>query len=510
MKKTLLLNIILLIITSSAFCQEYEVKNGPVIDLSKRYILNGYLGRNDSSIYFNYLKVNYGVRTQSNVYDLMLNCFDIKTMKQKFSNEILIPKNELTEDKRFYVLNYIFLKDKCYLFAYYYKTAVVFNVDPENGNLSNEYYEVDKIENSDKSTNFSFNYAISDDSTKVLFYHQLDGYRKSKEKFSASLYDSNLKFLWKKEFVSDEADQDLELLNFQVDKDGNFYQLMKVINIKTTDKEDPDWKYQIQGYWPALGVSKAIDVDLGDSYVVNMKIGITKSGKLVCIGLYNDKYQKTKNKKNKIENSLGLFFAEITKENQKLSSIKKHEFSSNKSLNDELNNSKQVEYLSIDNKLQFFDDGTIYVFSEQEIKDISGSTTIVRLGDIVVFSLKENGELSWTTKINKLQSTYSGVGGYFEFFKDKNIYLVYNDHKSNLGLKIEDDRKLLNTMGSAVTMVSEIDAEGKFRTKQLLTDLSVKMRFVPWYSKQINSGHVLLYRKAEAGADFQFVTVTVK
>jgi hypothetical protein len=513
MKKILLLKLIFVTISSLSFCQEYDVKIGPINDFEKNYYLEGNAGKNDITSYFMYRRINYGSR---NVYDYFLNGYDIKSMALKFSNEIVIPNSEMTKNKEFYTMKYLFLKNKYYLFGFEFnrkedtKTAVLFNVDPANGKLSDNYLEVDRLENISLRENASFDYSISDDSSKIIFFHQLDINQKAKEKYSVSLYDSDLRFLWKKDFVSEETDQDLELLNFQVDKDGNFYQLTKVKNVKNDNKYKPDWKYQIQAYWPSTNISKVIDIDLGGSYVNNMKMGVSKTGSLVCVGLYGDVDPNSKSMKNRFDKSNGLFFLTINNQDQKIAEIKKHEFSKNPTFSDVLINASQLEFLVIDDNIKFFDDGSMYVFGEQCIKSVGSSIQVSKFGYLALFSLKSNGDPSWTTKINKLQSTGTGIGSYFEFFKDKNVYFVYNDDIRNLGLKDEANRKILNAVGNSLTMISSINSEGKVNTKSLFPTQDTKYCFSFWQSRQINEGEALLYRKAESGSDFQFVTVTVK
>jgi hypothetical protein len=90
--------------------------------------------------------------------------------------------------------------------------------------------------------------------------------------------------------------------------------------------------------------------------------------------------------------------------------------------------------------------------------------------DAPVLCFTQKGEMEWATAIAKFQSSnWAGMVGTETFFKNDNLFMIYNDDIKNAERTLDKEPSPLGIFDKACVMLSKVDAAGKLERKVLVT-----------------------------------------
>ncbi|MBN4051272.1 hypothetical protein JYU16_00500 [bacterium AH-315-M05] len=408
---------------------------------------------------------------------LWLERYSNKTMKQIFSKELLMP-NTKGKEVDFEDLKYV--DGKLLLFTSYFNKklrknyAFVQHIN-EKGIVSRNFKEMDQITVTKTSNRGSFDFILSEDSTKILVYHNAPYEKYSNEKFSYKVIDKDLNVIWSKSIELPYRDKYFSISNYLVDNFGNVYMLAEIYpdRQKGEKKErgKQNAKFVILAYYYKTGELKEFDVTLKDKWISEITFKVDKQGNLVAGGFYsNDKYFSiagtfylTIDKKTKIVKAKGI---------KEFSKAFLMEFMSER----KADKGKELKRFYFDHFVLRDDGGAVMVAEQYYVKvttytDSKGNTRTTYhyyYNDIIVVSISPDGTITWAKKIPKKQHSTNDGGPYssyiFAVFGDK-MYFIFNDNPKNIQIYKTDPKKIkyMNKPKKSIATLVTVDSNGEMK-----------------------------------------------
>lgn len=409
------------------------------------------------------------------------------------------------------------------------RTAYIQSIS-DDGTLS-ATKTIDEIPAEKKRNSGSYNFVLSEDSSKVLMIRNEPFEKYANEKFTFKVFNDSMNLVWEKALELPYKDKMFSLTNYKVDNDGNVYMLASIEKDQagTTRKErrtKPQYYYNILFYDHVAGNLNEYVVNLNDKYISDINFVIDTKGDMVCAGFYS----------NKSSNALiGAFYLKINKatKNIDVKGFKDFEkdfleqFMSAK----KASKNKELYNYSLRDLVLRDDGGAILVAEQYYVVQVcttdpkTGVTTCTYhyyYNDIIVVSIGADGKIAWSKKIPKYQHSVNDGGYYssFAFSVSKNkMYFMYNDNPKSAALPLESTTpaaggkkqptcKPLNRVTKAVAMLVTVDSNGNMDRQVMFNNKDLKIILRPKVSMQVEEDHTFLY--GQKGSTYKFADVKMQ
>jgi hypothetical protein len=506
MKKSALLAILFTVIYLHTYSQVISKKVnlvwGPKLEEPRRSHLESIITTDETGMYI----------LKSHKQNVFIEHFT-KDMNKTLSVKLVLKHKDKEMMFRFISV----IKSKIYVFSTFLNQEkkknyfFVQEIDKKTLLPTGELKKIGEIDFSQfsRGNNGHFDCSISEDESKILVYNDLPYEKKENDKFELIVYDNFFNLLWDKQVVLPYIDKLFETTNYIIDNQGAIHFLGKLYNKRNKDEVDDkvNYRYQIISFYKNGNQTVEYPIEIKDYFLKDMNIAITADSNIICTGFYSkDAYGSIK----------GSYFIKINSQSKEIihKNFKDFDFElitedmSKKQVDKtkkKIEKGEDVEMYNYDlNEIILRDDGGAVLIAEQYW--VTSSTTYstssngtvrsstnyyYNYGDILVINIDSNGEIEWTKKISKIQTSVND-DGYFSSYtycivKDK-IYFVYNE-RFNVNI-VE-----LNNNG-------EITKEKLFNSQDYGVNIRVKS------SMQINDNELVLfghYKKTQ-----RFVKVSFK
>ncbi len=455
-------------------------------------------------------------------------------------------KDVVMLDRRLWVLSFFYNEkhQKTYLFAQ--------EISKSTLNLSKDLVKIAEQDQKNDEKSDVFTVAMSRDSSKLLVLNRQPAANRQQE-FSMSVYDSSFEELWSKDAKLPYSRKNFAVEDHQVDNKGNVY-LLGIIytegSARLERRGKATYQYDIVAYRREDSTmdSHEYKVDMKDKFVSDLSFKIADDGDLICAGFYSDKGAKSIkgacffkiNPKTHDQTSISsrpfdfefmtVNLSERNKERAKVALEK-----GNKAAEPEL-----FDY-SID-KLITRSDGGVIMVAEQYFIDEQFRNNYNNYGyggygfgnsayyspyssyydpygynrnnrrpdyyfnynDIIVVNIQPDGEIAWSARIPKRQTSVNDFGEYSSYgmsiVADK-LYFIYNDDPKNLDPHAKKIATETPDKYSVVT-IAEIDRNGAVKRSPLFQNKEKGVVVRPKLSKQVGRREMAIY--GENGRRYKF------
>lgn len=513
--------LLFIVMGSSLFSQtkskKVDISWGEEQKTSKKLTLNDLIGFDESGI--------YALKTKGSKYYL-----EHYNNKLNISNTVELDLEREKQENTFeFILQW---NNRLLLFSSYPDKSTkknhlyVQSIDKQSLSLNNDIKKISEIdfEGRRRSQSGSFNYSISNDSSKLLIYYSLP-YRKNKnEEFGFHVFDKNMEQIWEKQINLPYEEGLFKIEEYTISNTGDVYVLGVAYKEKRVSKRhgQPNYNYQILSYSDKGSNFKNIDVELEGKFLTDMQIAINEKDEIICAGFYST--EGTYSIK-------GSFFLKVDAVNKKVKHSNFKEFDMDfltqnlsekaaKKVAKKKKKGKDVELYEYDlDRIVLREDGGAVLIGEQFYINVvtttnsNGGTTTTyyyNYNDIIAINISPEGNIEWATKIPKRQVT-SNDGGFYSSYTlavvDDKLYFVFNDNGKNLFYKGGSD-KLYNftkNKESLVTLV-EVDSNGNQSREALFSvrDADILMR--PKVSEQVQENELILFGQRKKVQKFARLT----
>ncbi len=508
---------LLLIFSAKVSAQQITVTWGAEEKVVKNSGVNGIIGEDETGFFV--------IRTVSQRFKspkLFLERYNQKDLKMAFSKEIQMPS---TNGKDVSFENLFYVNGKLMLFTSYLnkdqmKNFAFVNTVTLDGKVNNDMKELDFIKVEKKKNAGSFDFVLSNDSTKILVYHNEPYDKYANEKFSYKVIDNSLNTVWEKGVQLPYKDKYFSISNYTVDNDGNVFMLARLTDedMKKSKKDKPNYTYSVLGYFHKTGDLKEYSLSLGNKFIDEVTFRIDPMGNLVTAGFYAN-----------VRNSgmSGVFYTRIDRNTKEVITKGVNEFS--KDFLAEFMKAKKVakgekglDYsFSLDDLVTRTDGGAILIAEYFNVQRVcttdpkTGMTTCnyyYYYNDIIAVSIKPDGTIDWTQRIPKKQVSRNDGGTYSSYLKavvgDK-IYFVFNDNPKNINPKKPGDVVYMNSVKKAMTCLVIVDGTTKnIKRTPLFEAKEAKAIMMPKINMQVNASEVIIYARKGAVSKFGKIRIS--
>lgn len=331
--------------------------------------------------------------------------------------------------------------------------------------LPDDAREITSIDYSEFNRNRigGFDFAYSPDSTKMLIYSNFPFKNRANESYGFTVCDAAFNVLWSKEVEIPYEDGLFEVEDYVIDNTGNVYLTGAEYNEKRKSKRKglPNYRYRVLSYREEGEQFQNQVVDLPGKFITDLQITPEDDGNLLCGGFYSSAGTLSID---------GTFFLRLDGESLMVLNESNSEFgidfiTQNMSEREEEKarrkaDGKDAELYEYDLR-QFVlrsDGGAVLIGEQYYTRTVTrtytsgnGSsrtttTTYYKYGDIIVISIDPDGEIAWSQKIAKRQST-SNDGGFYSSYAlmidGDEMHFLFNDNPKNLFL--EPGEKVLSS-----------------------------------------------------------------
>ena len=383
---------------------------------------------------------------------------------------------------------------------------------------------------------------ISKDTSKILIYAMLPSKQRQPERFSLQVFDEDFNEMWTKEITLPFNDDKFSVEEYRVDNDGNVYLLGVVYEDGSRSRRSgkPTYQYMLLTYRNNGKNVEEYKVNLGEKFITDLTYRVARNGDLIFSGFYSDKGTSsvkgtyffrlnptTKEISNKNLKAFDFRFLTEYLTANKVEKARKADQKGDKKRGPEL-----YQY-ALDELILRSDGGAVLIaeqfYVEQRFDNFDrfspfnsrfgfGNTRFrnrannfrdqinyYNYNDIIVVNIKPTGEIEWTARIPKQQTT-TDDGGYFSSYamsivRDK-FYFVFNDNPKNYDPN-DKSNKLYNYNGrNSVISLASIDKNGQVDMQPIFANRQAGITTRPKICKQIGRNEMLIY--GERGRKYRF------
>jgi hypothetical protein len=453
-------------------------------------------------------------------------------------------KDVVMLDRRLWVLSYFYNEkhEKTYLFAQ--------EISKSTLNLSKDLVKIAEQDQKNNAKEDVFTVATSRDSSKIVVFNRQPN-AKNQQAFSLAVFDSEFNELWSKDAKLPYSRKSFGVEDYQVDNKGNVY-LLGIIytegSARLERRGKATYQYDIVAYRREDSTmdSHEYKVDMKDRFVSDLSFKIGDDGDLICAGFYSEKGAKSVK---------GACFFKINPKTHDQTSISSRPFDfefmtvnlseRNKERakaaleNGDKSAEPELYDYSID-KLITRSDGGVIMIAEQYFIDERlrynnnfgygggwGSSFYnpyayssyydpynrnntqqpdyyFNYNDIIVVNIQPDGEIAWSARIPKRQTSVNDLGQYSSYgmsvVADK-LYFIYNDDPKNLDPRA---KKLATETPDkySVLTIAEVDRNGVVKRSPLFQNKENGVVVRPKLSKQVGRRELAIY--GESGRRYKF------
>ncbi|MFD2561957.1 hypothetical protein [Aquimarina rubra] len=312
-----------------------------------------------------------------------------------------------------------------------------------------------------------YEYRTSYDNDKLLIEYRLKPkFRddsKSFDRISINVFDKDLKPIWDEVIEMPYTEKKMDNEDFVIDKEGNFFMLVKVYEDDTTNekkRKKKDANYHLEIFKVKKGTTSIINnkIEIGDKFVDEVLLYEDALGNIVLSGTSKNPDSRSGIFLNKKRGqATGIFTAKLNNEGAisefmsydfPLEMLTKYATKKEKKRNEKKKGddeeSPAFEGLKI-NSIAANNDGSFLILGEQRYVVVktrtssSGRTSTsytYYYRDILAAKINADGTLAWMHKLPKRQVGKRGkrTMSYTHMFAGENHYLLYLDNVKNLNL----------------------------------------------------------------------------
>ena len=290
-----------------------------------------------------------------------------------------------------------------------------------------------------------FRHDLSKDTSKILLYSSLPKKKRQPERFSLQVFDNQLTPLWEKEVQLPFNDENFSVQEYKIDNEGNVYMLG--IIYEGGKKRKSTYQYVVLAYRDNGSAVEEYKVNLNKKFITDLTFRVDNKGDLIFSGFYSD--QGTYSVKGTYFFRLNPVTKEIYNKNLKAFDFKfLTEYLSDNKVEKAKKSAKkgkspELYRYALDDLILRSDGGAVLVAEQYYVErrnnnnyynnGFGGIGGIGNIGfrnrsafnnnlyvdeyeyyynDIIVVNIQPNGEIEWTARIPKQQTT-SNDGGYF-------------------------------------------------------------------------------------------------
>lgn len=451
--KTGLCTVIALIFTLPAFCQqpwslewgrsyEYDKNTGHI----SRFIASGPEGiyairRTGGGIYLSDEKDptviyssygNMGEKIWLELLDPNFKTIKSSSLNLQHADMTLNLEDIISLKGKLYIISSRFDKkrDKNLLFAQ--------AVDKSSLSAAGEPAEVLEMDMSSKYRLPNCGIVYSPDSSKMLLHGSLTFQKGREERFNVSVWDSQMKLLWKKAVVLPYPENELIVEEYRLDNDGNAFVLA---TRKQTERYIFAWR---NGGTDFKEYKAAID----QKQISGFTIHTLANGDLQCAGFYSEREE---------DQVKGVFAYKLKAEDGSVYDRNIQAFDAS-TLTSDLserrqdkavekaregeNVKKELENYRLQNLLMRPDGGMVLVGEHTFFSQVSyysgsdwKSSTVRFFDDLLVAAIEPGGQLAWSCKIDKTQTT-GGLNGYIPIIAGDHLHFMYKNDEPGAEIQV--------------------------------------------------------------------------
>ena len=460
-------------------------------------------------------------------------------------------KDVVMLDRRLWVLSYFYNEkhEKTYLFAQ--------EISKSTFNLGKDLIKVAEQDQKNQDKSDVFTVATSRDSSKIVIFNRQPNENKQQE-FSLAVFDSEFKELWSKEAKLPYSKKNFSIEDYQLDNQGNVY-LLGIIYTEGANRLErrgkATYQYDILAYRQDNAITELHEykIDMKDRFISDLSFKIGDDGDLICAGFYSEKGAKSVkgscffkiNPKTHDQTSISSRPFDFQFMTTNLSERNKERAKAAIEKGDKEAEPELYDY-SIDKLITRSDGGVIMVaeqyfiderlrnnnnygygyspwgspfynpYAYSSIYDPYGYRNgnnrqpdyIFNYNDIIVVNIQPDGEIAWSARIPKRQTSVNDFGMYSSYgmsiVADK-LYFVYNDDPKNLDPKTKRIATETPDKYSVVT-IAEVNRDGQVRRAPLFQNKENGVVVRPKISKQVGRRDLAIY--GENGRRYKFGVLT--
>ncbi len=372
-----------------------------------------------------------------------------------------------------------------------------------------------------------FEIAVSEDSTKVFIFSQLDSKKREPERFTFRIFDNQLQLIWKKDIILPYSEQQFEVEDYKFDEAGNVFLLGKQYLSGTRDSRGgiPNYQYIILAYTKNGEDKHEYQIGMKDRFITDLTFKMGNDGKLVCAGFYSEQDA------NSVK---GTCFFNLDLEQKKVSNVRFSEFdfefraqglgsgSSRRAARaegeDNRDREAELRQYSLDKLILRSDGGAVLIaeqyfvlerfrnnfaqnrffrwdpfFYDPMMMNNQQVDYVFNYNDIIVVNIRPDGSIEWSARIPKLQRTLND-GGYYSSYamavvRDR-LFFVFNDNSRNFAEDGSDRLYNIDTRRPVLTL-AEVTKDGELQMYPIKTQNRVLSR--PKVCRQVGSRRMIIY-----------------
>lgn len=367
--------------------------------------------------------------------------------------------------------------------------------------------ELGSFESDNRGDQAQPSFKISEDSSKVLLFVQPPYRRKENEKFFLSVFDSNLKSIWKREVELVYNQRFVGIYDQDLTNDGKVYVAAKFYDREVTResvKEDgdkvPSYTYKLLVYESANSKIKDIVFNFDNNYIQGTKLTYNKRGAITVAGLYKTKYSGR---------ITGAFYADIDPKTsivsnpkivpfteQLLQQVDVDNFASAKGNNPGLYNGFRITNIlsrengSVDLVSEYY---KLVINTYSDARGRLTTTYTYYYGDIVNTNISEEGKAIFTRiPKNQIQVNSNLFVGFYPVVLGDKLVFFYNDDKDNVERDIAKTPDDVRNFKRSIFMATTVDAKGDISRQQVYSHLEEEYITVPRTIRKITNTEYLV------------------
>ncbi len=492
-----ILTTLLILVACNLMAQKPVVKISPEFKLSKKKAFQDHLYSNDGGHYMYFYEYDGMFSTSST---MILEKYDAK-FNLDYSKEFKSERKGISSlDVRYFQGRFAWLFSENNKKEDYIRYSII---PIDLAGKASKPVDIAKFKYEERSDIPTVNWAVSRDSTKLLFSAISDDDR-DEEKFKVflSVLDKDLNVAWSRKVAINHTEEQVELLATHLQNEGDVYILAKVYEGRKAKESKKDKKKKSVPAYDVVLYHFTKDSEtpqesilkLGDSFIRGAALSVGNSGSMKCAGFYSN------TKGGSIQ---GVFFLELNPDGTTKTANKKEFSASDLKILGSKNTSKDKtgdEGLDASFKFSDFfvrDDESALVVAEENysytVTSYNGrtttTTTYYHSNDVVMFSVNPDGTIS---KVIMLPKRQMGVNtnyflSYTSLIHGNKVSFFYNEDEDNMESPVVNPKpKLMNKFKDCVAVMTTLGEDGKLVRKQLFEASDIESLFVPNNSTQIS------------------------
>lgn len=494
-----------LLATPLANAQEYTVKWGPLMDVSKTDYVDGFVHADKDQVTILKKNLRSGVVTAMEKYN--------KDFRLVYAKELIAP------EKNTYILNSAFTGEKILnLFSTYDSKAKttkysLSSVD-DVPNAKPSEWVISTIDVSGKG-NFSntLSYNSPDYKKKVYIIENQARTQKnaSDKEFVIAVADENGNKVWQKTITNKGVSSYFsDISELAINSKGDVVLVEKRYNEDNDKKKDivkvngdfvSGYEYNLYIFSNNGSEYKKINVDLGERFIKSVNTEVNpENDNFQFAGMYSN------GRRGVIQ---GVFFGEIDTKGQVIKSSQKDftdefldSFKKSAKAKEKGDDDEGLSSSFILRRFLSREDGGAYIVFEYyklvvtTTTDASGRTSTrytYHYNDVIVTSIEKNGNIDWNYRIPKYQVSASFLfSSIVPFVSGNTLGIIYNDNPQNIDKEFDEKFKNVNFKDCAA-VVRTLTPDGKMKSEELFRNKEFKTLLQPSMCKQTSPTTIAIY-----------------